>query len=501
MLSGWSSGRFQTGNDSNFEYPADYWTESGEWRSPTLSFVANILTTYDGGVCARFIAKAEDAISFAEEQYELQVPQDLIDRKGMLCWEDEASGNVYCYEEPKPNLTVSVNSYSLPTVKASGVPAGFKFSGMTLKLTDYAKVKPGVHTVKLTATNVSGNKATSTIVVRVPNLKNVTHLVGLNTNNGMEGEEDNGYTFDAGVPYDCDLYDLLGISVDEGWTLKVTDLPKGLSIKNGRLTGVTAVAGPVTVTFTLTKKGQPTEKATATFNMRPLPDYVVGTFGGAVRKYRYSESAETMTDGLLTVTVSAFGKASGSYNCGGSKVSLSGKITEFDGVVYTFDLIGKVSNKKKTFKFFVMPDEASFYGKISASESIDSGSLSQDPLKKVVRDGVPVPLFKETFERSIDWSVPYGSTMQAGTLAVRFAPGGTVKAVWTSGGKSLSATAPCVSLTEGDGVYDGLLVIGMPPDSRKKLGGVYAYVYFSLTLDEFGVVTSAELTRIAPYFE
>ena len=488
--------------DPNFEYPADYWTESGEWRSPALSFVANILTTYDGGVCARFIAKAEDAISFAEEQYELQVPQDLIDRKGMLCWEDEASGNVYCYEEPKPNLTVSVSSASLPTVKASGVPAGFKFSGMTLKLMDYAKVKPGVHTVKLTATNVSGNKATATIIVRVPNLKNVTHLYGLNTDNGMEGEDSDGYTFDAGVPPStCDLYDLLDISVEEGWTLKVTGLPSGWKLSGRTLSGAATVTGPITVTFTLTKRGEPTEEATATFNMRPLPDYVVGTFGGAVRKYRYSESAETMTDGLLTVTVSAFGKASGSYNCGGSKVSLSGKITEFDGVVYTFDLIGKVSNKKKTFKFFVMPDGASFYGEISASESIDSGSLSQDPLKKVVRDGVPVPLFKETFERSIDWSVPYGSTMQAGTLAVRFVPGGSVKAVWTYNGKSLSATVPCVNLTEGDGVFEGLLVVGMPPDSRKKLGGVYAYVYFSLTLDEFGVVTSAELTRIAPYFE
>ena len=468
--------------DPDFEFPACDWTESGEWRSATLSFVANVQTTYDGGVFARFIAKAEDDVCrFGEERYEFQALP------------------------PGPcapsALSVSVDSASLPTVKASGVPAGFKFSGMTLTLTDYAKVKPGVHTVKLTATNVSGNKATATIVVRVPNLKNVTHLYGLNTDNGMEGEDSDGYTFDAGVPYDCDLYDLLGISVEEGWTLKVTGLPSGWKLSRRTLSGAATVTGPVTVTFTLTKRGQPTEKATATFNMRPLPDYVVGTFAGAVRKYNYSAMPETMADGLLTVTVSAIGKASGSYNCGGSKVSLSGKAVRFDGEVCTFELTGKVGKKNKTFKFIVMPDSALFYGEISPTESIDSGRLSQDPLKNGGLYGVPLPIFKETFEGSVDWSVPYGSTQQDGTLTVRFSPGGTVKAVWTSGGKSLSATVPCVNLTEGDGVYEGLLVVGMPPDSKKKLGGVYAYVYFSLTLDEFGVVTSAELTRIAPYFE
>ena len=442
------------------------WTEAGEWRSSTLSFVASTDRDYGNGAYARFVGKGDDTIRFTDEEYELQVP----------------AANA---------LTVAVDSPSLPTVKASGVPAGFKFSGMTLKLTDYSKVKPGVHTVKLTATNVSGKKATATIVVRVPNLKNVTHLYGLNTNNGMVGEEDNGYVFDAGVPYDRDFYGLLGISVEEGWTLKVTGLPSGWKLSGRKLTGVTAVTGPVTVTFTLTKRGEPTEKATATFNMRPLPDYVVGTFVGSVNRITKTAEGEVVKSepGVLTVTVASGGKVSGNYNIRGSKVTLSGKIVfgSVEEACYDAEMTAKVGGKTKKFCFSVIRDEETgkadvmFSGELSGTQFVEGERISKSAL----------PKFAAAVTANIACTVVDGNAIQEGTLSLKFAKSGAVTSVWKVGGKSASASAMALELAVVDDFTCACtLLIGIPPNTKAKTVGVYGYVRCALTVDEDGMVTA-----------
>lgn len=258
--------------DADCMVPATDLLASGEWRKAPLSFQLMWDFPYLG-LYGRFVSAAEDAISFDQAVYEL----NLIDAEETAC-------------------AVSVLSASLPTVTARGVPAGMKFNGRKLFVTDLSKVPPGWHTVTLKAVNLSGKTATAKVYVTVPNLMDAVDaglLSGLDTS-------ETGYAFSTGMKTSFDLQEDLGIEVAPGWTLAVTGLPTGWTYKNGKISGVASVSGPITVTFTV-KRGKSARKATATFRMDALPASLVGSYNGLL-SYEWNERHDGDLGDPLNIT-------------------------------------------------------------------------------------------------------------------------------------------------------------------------------------------------------
>lgn len=156
---------------------------------------------------------------------------------------------------------VKVNSHSIPTVSAKGLPTGLKFNAKTLTISG-RPTKPGRYDVELSLKNASVKTAKKfAFTVVVPNLKS-EFIVG-----GVDYRSD-AYVYIAGTRIDPILPEL-----DEGVTLSASGLPAGLKLVGGK-NGVpysiegasTAKPGSYTVTFTL-KKGAVKETATITVNI------------------------------------------------------------------------------------------------------------------------------------------------------------------------------------------------------------------------------------------
>ncbi len=249
--------------DAGCTVPATNLVASGEWRGAPLSFQLMRDFPYRG-LYGRFVSAAEDAISFDQAEYELNLAR---------------TGGAMLL----PVCAVSVASASLPTVTARDVPAGLKFNGRKLYATDLSKVPPGRHIVTLKAVNLSGKTATAKVYVTAPNL---TDAVDAGLLSGLDTSE-TGYAFSTGMKTSFDLQEDLGIEVAPGWTLAVTGLPTGWTYKNGKISGVASVSGPITVTFTV-KRGSTARKATATFRMAALPASLVGSYNGFL-SYEWDE--------------------------------------------------------------------------------------------------------------------------------------------------------------------------------------------------------------------
>ena len=148
------------------------------------------------------------------------------------------------------DLGAYVESLSLPKLAVSGLPAGLKYDAKTMKVTGKA-TKPGVYTVKVTASNASatGKKAVvETFNITVPNFRWNEETVGV----ALEDK----YLLQAGVT--PALSDEVAAITGAGWKLAVSGLPSGVKFD------------VYTVYFTATRgKGKTAEKevATATFEV------------------------------------------------------------------------------------------------------------------------------------------------------------------------------------------------------------------------------------------
>ena len=197
---------------------------------------------------------------------------------------DFADGDVVEFDpndsEPLFELAYSVESISLPTVKVAGLPAGFAAttsasSGAFLIAYDPSVAKkkpaPGDYLVKVTATNASKASDTVEFTIRVGNLAD--------ENIDVEDvyPDDIGFTPGEEIePLDFSE----AVAFDEGFTLAVSGLPKGLTfnaraddrkgVEANTVTGKPTVPGRYTVTFTA-KQGKDTYQATSTFIVAPFP--------------------------------------------------------------------------------------------------------------------------------------------------------------------------------------------------------------------------------------
>ena len=192
----------------------------------------------------------------------------------------------------------------MPKLSVSGLPAGLKYDAGTMTVHGKA-TKPGVYTVKVTATNASAagrGAVVEEFALTVPNIAS-ERLPNLLQDSDAYGTVQCGVAFDPGL-VDC--------TPEEGWTVKAAGLPAGLkwNAKTGVITGVPTKAGVFTVTFTASKKGEANQIATITLATEALPAWAHGTFAGYVRALD-GEPSGVEAHGLATMTVSANGKGSG----------------------------------------------------------------------------------------------------------------------------------------------------------------------------------------------
>ncbi|MBQ3806644.1 MAG: putative Ig domain-containing protein, partial [Kiritimatiellae bacterium] len=235
------------------------------------------------------------------------------------------------------DLGACVDSYSLPKLTVTGLPAGLKYDAKTMTISGKA-TKPGVYTVTVKATNASVKTATAattkTFRITVPNLS-CDALPNLNP-------ETDFYVASVGVAISANF---INCTPTSGWTVNVAGLPTGLKYdaKTGKITGVlTAKVGLYTVTFTATKRGEPNQMATITLNVEPLPDWAVGTFYGYLYTKGYSGSGVGRTSyvtwecaDLVTIDVSSVGvvKFTGTFYDNGGRIDKdyrTATLTHFD---------------------------------------------------------------------------------------------------------------------------------------------------------------------------
>ena len=253
VFAGWYS-------DEDMKLPFD--GSTFDYRDPAPK--AMVDDSFDHALYAKFV--------LAEDDMEIEiVGQDFVDGDEV----DFDSGEGFL------SLAYTVESVSLPTVKVTGLPAGFTYatspSAGTFTI-DYNPLTaksfpaPGKYAVKIVASNASKAAASLAFTIRVANWQCEQIVV-------EDAYPDDEYGFAPGfeiAPLDfSEAVDFAG-----GFTLAVSGLPKGLvfnakaiaakGIVANTVTGKPTVPGDYVVTFTA-KKGRDTYLATATFIVAPFP--------------------------------------------------------------------------------------------------------------------------------------------------------------------------------------------------------------------------------------
>ena len=206
----------------------------------------------------------------------------------------EFTSDWYVESEPSREIVVAAESLSYPTVTLSGAPAGVGLvrvpdtdCAYVLKVTDVAKVKPGVYTAKITAKNRAGKSVAKSVKIVAPN-SSAALAAGLMA--GLETSTLSPYVAPGGMKTRWPLSDL-GVEVfaTNGWKLvSVTGLPTGLSWNGSAIVGAASKTGLYTVTFKMQKtvgSGKKaktyTSTASATFKVEALlPAALAGTYNG-----------------------------------------------------------------------------------------------------------------------------------------------------------------------------------------------------------------------------
>ena len=289
--------------------------EAGEWNYGYFDYDA-IKTVSKRGIYARFVTKAEDPIS-------IDAPTE---------WRVTTSNPLTVDVTSFSSYTLSVNKTAI-TKASKKVKAAVSVSGNTLKVTNASALKPGYHRLVLTAKNAAGNSCSFVVTAFVPNLTEAASLINLDTS-------DAGYTLQAGKA--VTLADL-GIERKSGAKITaVSGLPAGMKwdAKKQRFTGLPTKAGIYTMVFTVKYSScswySYTSRASATFNVMPLPDCAVGTFSGyttvdgdlcATSRY---VSVSTTSGGGITVKIGSltFSKTGwGDVDGDGASATLTAKRT------------------------------------------------------------------------------------------------------------------------------------------------------------------------------
>ena len=198
-------------------------------------------------------------------------------------------------------LALDVESLSLPKISVKGLPAGMKFTAKAIYRkgsktevetpanTIYgAPTKPGMYKVSVSISNTSVKKAVvKEFTIEVPNLTAADHLFRNDGEFYISNDPGEMYSMYVGVQE----FDLPKIRLNLSGTLKVSGLPAGLKYVpgTGSIEGIATKDGIYTVYLTVGK-----QVSTFTIEVKPLPDWVVGTFEGydCDNLDKYSDNAD-----------------------------------------------------------------------------------------------------------------------------------------------------------------------------------------------------------------
>lgn len=256
------------------------WYEGGEpmargtadYRQPTYSIKIEEIEIH---LTARFVPKSSDFFVFAmlDADYSGYTAGAMIDA-----------------------IPLYVDSQSLPTVTAAGLPAGLKFDPKTLCVSGIPSA-PGEYRAKFSIKNAAGANYVYEEMIKIRNYECSLDL-----------DYEEGYTFRTGVGLSEDpVFGSVMAGEYIGWT--VSGLPAGIKFdaKTGLFTGAaTASNKSYTVTFTKKEGSVVVEKGTVTMRTEALPSAAAGTFRGTAFRYLSREGREAVF-GAFTLTASATG--------------------------------------------------------------------------------------------------------------------------------------------------------------------------------------------------
>ena len=187
------------------------------------------------------------------------------------------------------DLTLKIESRSLPKVTLSGLPSGLKFDKKTNRISGTAK-KPGTYTVTAKLANASVKKARvrtfKLVVGDFAGRDEQTGANGLLLVRDVSGKEvallnGNGEKYEISVGVAESGLPALTVR-DAADRLTLSGLPAGLKYdaKTGKITGSAKKAGVYTVKATV-KSGRASYVSTFTVEVKGLPAWAVGTFTGS----------------------------------------------------------------------------------------------------------------------------------------------------------------------------------------------------------------------------
>lgn len=295
--------------DSSFCCPLV--SEEVDYRTPSLSYTVSTNESAVNTLYARFVTKEEDkassvTITNLDQYHEMNSDTEL------------------------PALVLE--SYSLPKVTVSGLPAGLKFDAKTRTFSG-TPTKPGKYTVKFNLSNTS-TKTTIETNIYVENLKGADALLTITDSEGADISGDwNGhfYSISVGVsqpwhyrlgqddsftyPTTKDVlkYGLPVLKVrNDGDKVALSGLPAGLkyNAEKGTIEGVATKAGYYTVYVTV-KSGKVSSISTFVIHVYELPTWAVGTFVGSCDYVVNTTNGQERGMFRLEVTVAANGKITG----------------------------------------------------------------------------------------------------------------------------------------------------------------------------------------------
>ncbi|MBO7206834.1 MAG: putative Ig domain-containing protein, partial [Kiritimatiellae bacterium] len=447
-------------------------TEGLDLSSATLKF--KMTDAGDVFATAVFVTAEEDAASLA---------LDLADAK------TETDGALSL------DLGTCVSSLSLTKLTVAGLPAGLKYDAKTMTISGKA-TKPGLYTVKVTATNasVTGKKAVvGEFTIEVPNF---TAANGCFVD-GLYNDISEKYTLSVGISNIDDYLPSLMMNSPTA-KLAVSGLPSGLKYdaKTGKITGIATRPGTYTVTLTVTE-GKAKYVSTITVEVEPLPEILIGTYTGLIgRDVNVGNDDPWMAYGMASVTVAANGNISAKMTlpCGTYSFSAAGWVSAEDGVYFA------VMRTKKGDEFELVIDGERDWKNVAEdsvlringyeefrvplwrNEHVKGGNIESDPIAKELISEIKAlkkVAFKVEGSKSSGYEVTeLASNDRSANLIVTFDTKGGVKYAGNFDGVRVSgSTFLCI---DDDGYYT-ICDIVVPVGKTESV-----YIAFGIERDEDG---------------
>ena len=265
-----------------------------DYRTPSLSYV---MPAEDVTLYAKFIPASEDTVIM------------LTADDGTDAWDVSTNAAETVFNTSGAlELALWPESYSLPKLTVSGLPAGLKFTAKPVYVTGsktevaYAAntiygtaTKPGTYVVTVKLTNTTIKKAIERkFTIVVDNFTGANSLL----RDPFDNARGDRYEISAGVTE----FDLPLLRSNNGAVVKVSGLPAGLkyNASSGEIAGVATKAGTFTATVTVG-----TAVSTFTVQVDPLPDWLIGSYECGGHEGRPNDA------GYIKLVISASGSVAG----------------------------------------------------------------------------------------------------------------------------------------------------------------------------------------------